>query len=67
MYKHEEKAFESRAEKMLASHRELPTGRDFRSFYERFRTDTTEDFRKRYDDTFPDAPGSPRWFDAKFK
>lgn len=53
----QERAFEVKAEAMLRGQRELPVGRDFRCFKERGRTDTTDDFRKRWDETFPDAPG----------
>ena len=51
---------------MLRGQRELPNGRDFRCFTERFRTDTDEEFEKRYNDTFPGAPGSPEWWEKKF-
>ena len=59
----EEAAFDKKAEKMLSGYREFPNGRDFRCFKGRERTDFTDDFRTRYDETFPDAPGgSPRRF-----
>lgn len=67
MYAHEEAQFEKQAEKNLKSQRELPSGRDFRCFTERGRNDFTEDFRKRFDDTFPNAPGSDAWIKKKFK
>jgi hypothetical protein len=63
----DETKFEREAEKNLRSHRELPNGRDFRCFTQRERTDLTDDFKKRYDDTFPGSPGSKEWWDAKFK
>jgi hypothetical protein len=62
----QERAFKVKAEKMLKGHRMFPNGRDFRCFTERFRADNNEDFREKYDETFPDAPGSPGWFDKKF-
>ena len=62
----EEAAFDKKAEKMLSGYREFPNGRDFRCFKGRDRTDFTDDFRTRYDETFPDAPGSPGWFKKKF-
>lgn len=56
--KYTEAVFERKAEKMLRGQRELPNGRDFRCWTERFRSDTlNDDFDQRYDDTFPDAPG----------
>jgi hypothetical protein len=63
----EEAKFERNAEKMLKGQRELPAGRDFRAFKGRDRADMGDDFEKRFDDTFPDAPGSSAWFDKKFK
>ena len=63
----DEAQFEEKAEKMLRGQRELPTGRDFRCFMERGRTDMGQDFEKRFDNTFPDAPGSDAWFKKKFK
>ena len=60
--------FEKKAERMLAGQRELPAGRDFRCFTERFRLDVNNgEFDKRYDETFPGAPGSKAWFDRKFR
>lgn len=63
----EERAFETKAEKMLKGHRELPNGRDFRCFVERYRSDIqNNDFNERFDKTFSDAPGGPDWFSNKF-
>ncbi len=63
----QEVAFEKSAEKMLAGHRMPPNGRDFRCFKERQRTDINNaDFDSRFDNTFPDAPGSPGWLDKRF-
>jgi len=59
-------AFEKQVDKEMRSQRIFPNGRDFRCFSERFRTDTTETFRDKFDKTFPAAPGSPEWFDQKF-
>ena len=60
-------AFEKKAEAMLRGQRELPTGRDFRCFTERFRSDVgNDDFERRYHDTFPGTPGSPEWLERKF-
>jgi len=66
MTPHEEAVFENKAEKMLRGQRELPTGRDFRCFTERFRNDLGEDFEKNYHRTFPGTPGSPEWWERKF-
>jgi len=63
----EEARFEKKAEAMLRGQRELPAGRDFRCFTERYRLDVLNgEFDKRYDETFPGAPGSKEWFDRKF-
>lgn len=61
----EERAFEVKAEKMLKGHKQCPAGRDFRAFVFRFR-DEDEGFKKRYDDTFPDSPGSEKWWKKRF-
>ena len=66
MYAHEEAAFERKAEKMLKGYQPPPDGRDFRCLKERDRADMGPDFEKRFDDTFPDAPGSSAWFKKKF-
>jgi hypothetical protein len=63
--KAEERAFEIKAEKMLAGQRELPPGRDFRCFVFRFRNED-KNFEKRYHKTFPGSPGSPEWWERKF-
>ena len=63
----QEKIFEAKAERMLAGQRELPAGRDFRCFTERYRLDVNNGtFDSRFDNTFPGAPGSKEWFDKKF-
>lgn len=51
-----EAAWERKAEKYFKSHRELPTGRDFRWNMEK---DVTAErkFRNNFDKIFPDAPG----------
>ena len=67
MHKKQEEIFERQAEKNLRSQRELQKGRDFRCFTGRERTDLTEDFRRRFDNTFPGAPGSKEWIAKKFK
>ena len=63
----EESAYIRQSEKKLRGYREFPNGRDFRCFKERDRTDLGELFEKRFDDNFPDAPGSPAWWEKKFK
>jgi hypothetical protein len=63
----EENAYINQEEKKLKSHREIPSGRDYRCFKERGRADMGNDFEKRFDNTFPDAPGSDDWFRKKFK
>lgn len=66
MTKDEEARFEAKAEKMLAGHRGLQDGRDFRWNVYRYRDEQTEDFKKRWDDTFPGSPGSPEWWEKKY-
>jgi len=61
----QEAVFERKSEKMLAGHRGLQNGRDFRWNCFRFR-DEDQAFKDRFDDTFPDAPGSEKWFEKKF-
>ena len=61
----QEAAFERKAEKHFQGHRGLIDGRDYRWNCFRFR-DEDDEFRSRFDDTFPDAPGSPGWFEKKF-
>lgn len=63
----EEATFERKAEKMLRGQRELPTGRDYRCFTERFRLDINNlEFDKRFDRTFPGAPGSEHSLNMKY-
>ncbi len=65
----EEARFERQVEKEFRSHRELPNGRDFRWNTYRFLDQGGNDidrFRDNFDETFPDAPGSPGWFEKKF-
>jgi len=65
--KAEEAAFERKADAHFRGHRGSPLGRDFRSFRYRFDAPTNDpDFKSRFDRTFPDAPGSPNWFQGKF-
>lgn len=61
----QEAAFEKKAEKMLAGHRMFPNGRDFRCFSERFQQ-RSEEINEKFDNTFPEAPGSPDSFDSKY-
>uniref|UniRef100_A0A6M3IGP5 Uncharacterized protein n=1 Tax=viral metagenome TaxID=1070528 RepID=A0A6M3IGP5_9ZZZZ len=62
-----EAIFEKKAERMLRGQRELQSGRDYRAFYERYRTDVNnDDFDRNFDEVYPDAPGSKAWFDRKF-
>ncbi len=65
MYEWEERQFEAKAEREFKGQRELLPGRDFRYNVFRFR-DEDDTFRQRYDETFPDAPGSPQWWARKF-
>ena len=64
MYAHEEAAFEKKAEKMLAGHRMPPDGRNIFAF--RMRSLDNSNYRENFDNTFPDAPGSPGWFEKRF-
>lgn len=67
MHPHEEAVFEKKAEQHFKGHRGLQDGRDFRWNVERFRTDVNNDeFDRRFDETFPGAPGSPEWWENKF-
>ncbi len=61
----QEHNFEKAAERELNGHRGLQNGRDFRWNVFRFR-DEDQAFKDRFDDTFPDAPGSEKWFEKKF-
>jgi hypothetical protein len=61
-----EAAFERKAEQHFKGHRGLLPGRDFRWNCFRFR-DEDDQFRSRFDRTFPDAPGSPGWWEWKFR
>ena len=59
----EEAATERKIEQMLKGHRQAPDGRDYRAFRYRFEPPATDPgFSKRYDETFPDAPGSVGWW-----
>lgn len=59
MTEHEERVFEAKAEKYFQGQRELPNGRNFLAFVERFHKG---DAQRNYDmgmcRTFPKAPGS---------
>lgn len=59
-----EQEFEQKAEKILAGHRELPNGRNFLSFYMRFRP--RDMYMNNFDNTFKDAPGSSDRLDQEF-
>lgn len=62
-----EAEFERRAEKHFQGHRGLLNGRDYRWNVFRWITDEERDaYRENFDNTFPDAPGSPGWFEKKF-
>ena len=63
----QEAVFEAKAEKMLAGHRELPSGRDFRAFYGRFRSDVNNPvFDNKFDAVFTKAPGSRTRLDKDY-
>jgi hypothetical protein len=50
-----------------STHRQAPSGRDFRAFCETDRTDiNNEEFDKRFDKTFPNAPGNFRAMGSKY-
>jgi hypothetical protein len=51
-----EAAWDRKVEKYFKSHRELPTGRDFRWNMERDRN-AERRYRMNFDQIFPDAPG----------
>lgn len=61
----QEAVIERKIEKHFQGHRELLPGRDYRFNVFRFR-DEDDKFRARFDKVFPDAPGSPEWFEKKF-
>ena len=61
----QETNFERKAEQHFQGHRGLLPGRDFRWNVFHLRDEDNE-FRSRYDETFPDTPGSPGWFEKKF-
>lgn len=59
MTEHEEREFETKAEKDLAGYRIFPNGRDYRSFKQRYITRKDRDnFRANFDLVFPNAPGA---------
>ena len=65
----EERAFEEKAERMLAGHRGLIDGRDYRWNVMRYRDSElghATGFHEKFDETFPEAPGSPGWFKSQF-
>lgn len=51
-----EAVWEQKADKWFKSHRELPTGRDFR-WNMKIDKRSERKFRKNFDQIFPDAPG----------
>jgi hypothetical protein len=54
-----------RADEEMRGHRGLKNGRDFRWNCYRWRGET-EAFRRRFDQTFKGAPGSPEWLSKEF-
>jgi len=60
----QEAAFEVKAEKMLAGHRQAPNGRNVFAFKMRFLDDTS--YKNRFDGTFKYAPGSPNRLDLDY-
>lgn len=54
----QEKAFDKKAEKHFKSHRELPTGRDFRAFGRDPDPSADQNYRDNFNATFPNAPGA---------
>ena len=62
----EEAAFEVKAEKMLAGHRGLQNGRDFRWNVFRFRDEQTGEFKDRWEETFKNSPVSEKSLDSKY-
>ena len=59
MTRAEEAAFEKKAEKHFRSHRELPTGRDFRWNQPHHHAIAGDkNFRENFDRIFPNAPGA---------
>lgn len=57
MTRNEEIAFEKKAEKHFRSHRELPSGRDFRWNSEKD-PEADNKYRTNFDTVFPNAPGA---------
>lgn len=60
----QEKAFEAKAEKMLAGHRQPPNGRNAFAFVMRYLNN--ECYRGKFDSTFSGSPSSEKWLDEKF-
>ena len=58
----QEAVFEKKAEQLLRGHRGLQNGRDFRWNTFRFQQ-RGEEIDRKFDDTFPFAPGSDGWWD----
>jgi hypothetical protein len=54
--KAQEAAADKKMEKHFRSHRELPTGRDFRCFQEKT-PEADQKYRDNFDRIFPKAPG----------
>lgn len=65
----EEAAFERKAERMLAGHRGLQNGRDYRWNVFRWRDSELTcngSFNEKFDETFPKSPGSPEWWESRY-
>jgi len=68
----EERRFDIQTEQHFSRHRGMQAGRDFRwnTFrHEDFECDgktAAQNLNAHFDEVFPEAPGSPAWFDRKF-
>jgi hypothetical protein len=60
----EEQAFERKAEKMLRGHRQAPNGRNVFAFVMRYLENDT--YKAKFDNTFPDSPGSKQKLDSRY-
>ena len=60
----QEHEFETKAEKMLAGQREVPSGRNFLAWTMRYQN--FNGYRDRFDDTFSFSPGSDGWMKENF-
>lgn len=59
-----EAAFEKKAEKMLSGHRQAPNGRNVFAFVMRHLNNDA--YKGKFDNTFKDAPGSPKRLDRDY-